>query len=71
MRAAGWSRRPRDCDVQAERADLAAPPRGPRRPARGCGHLLSGAALGLPGITAHRAVFADGPIEGKGPVADP
>src|SRR4051794_30404830 len=24
-----------------------------------------GAALGIPGITAHRAVFADGPVEGR------
>src|SRR3954447_6002136 len=24
-----------------------------------------GAALGIPGITAHRAVFADGPVDGK------
>jgi NADPH2:quinone reductase len=25
----------------------------------------AGAALGIPGITAHRAVFADGPVDGK------
>jgi NADPH:quinone reductase len=31
------------------------------------GHLSDelGAALGIPGITAHRAVFADGPVDGK------
>ena len=38
--------------------------RAGRRPA-GRGERRAGACLGIPGITAHRAVFADGPVGGQ------